>query len=58
MTTSKMEKKPAVTMDKAPEEKNDMCQCEGVTRWYSGDGEIKEKGETFYQCRQCGKKYK
>ncbi len=61
MTTSKMEKKPAVTMDKAPEVKDPtLCTCEGVTRRWDTDGvaERDADGKTWYLCSACGKKYR
>lgn len=60
MTTTKMEKKPTVVMDKE-ELKVDptLCQCAGVQRRWDGDGVVeKDKdGVTWYQCAACGKKY-
>jgi hypothetical protein len=57
----KMERTPAVVLDKTPEEKPDpsLCQCKDVQRRWDGDG-IAEKvnGVTWYQCSACGKKYR
>lgn len=62
MTTSKMEKKPAVVLDATPKDESEtappvdptQCQCTGVERRWDTDGLV-EKGR--YCCSVCGKWY-
>jgi hypothetical protein len=57
-TTKKMEKQPAVVMDKTPVDPT-LCQCEGVQRRWDGDGLVETvDGVNWYQCSACGKKYR
>ncbi len=51
---TKMEKKPAVQLDKPKPVDPTLCQCTDVQRRWDTDGVV-EPG--WYRCSACGKKY-